>query len=370
MTSFLKSLAMAIVLTILILAWLAFREGLFSSPDALDEQAAALDGGVLDQWPFVDASLDDAGAPDAGQPDAGAPDAGQLDAGVPGAGQPDAGAPDAGQPDAGSAADAAPKTPSLGLDGMVRVSLNKLAIRDKQRRDVLRVKRVRASMKLRDMQRGIMRVPQGHIEGADITLYRDGTGKISLANAFRTSSAAVVLEELPDEPPDGGAWLIEAGPITLKDVRLTLGFTATPVQFRIDRGTMRVRRGQNDSGPVIYFDQIEGAMLQPQPLPRPVRIAFAKGVVRLKGRPMVEMVARTCLGISELRVRAVVPARKQPVELTGNSIGVSALLGRIVLEVVGAFKSDKINYDWGVVKIGGGRSCLQPPTARKEGATP
>jgi len=360
MKSFLKSLAMAIVLTILILAWLAFREGLFSSPGALDDQAAALDGGVLDQWPFVDAGVDDAGAPDAGLPDAGAPDGGQ----------PDAGAPDAAEPHAGSSADTEPKTLSLGLDGVARVSLNKLAIRDKQHRNVLRVRRVRASMKLHDMQRGVMRVPQGHIEGADITLYRDGTGKISLANAFRTSYPAVAPEELPEAPPDGGVWLIEAGPITLKDVRLTLGFTATPVQFRIDRGTMRVRRGPNDAGPVIYFDQIEGAMLQPQPLPRPVRIAFAKGVVRLKGHPMVEMVARTCLGISELRVRAVVPARKKPVELTGNSIGVSSLLGRIVLEVVGAFKSDKIHYDWGVVKVGGGRNCLQPPTAGKESVNP
>jgi hypothetical protein len=122
---------------------------------------------------------------------------------------------------------------------------------------------------------------------------------------------------------------------------LTLGFTANPVEFRIDRGTMRVRRGPHDSDPSIYFDQIEGAMLKPRPLPKPVRIAFAKGLVRLKGSPMVEMVARTCLGLSELRIHAVVPARKQPVELTASSIGVSSLLGRIVLEAVSAVKPDK-----------------------------
>jgi hypothetical protein len=337
MKSFLQSAAIAVVLTILVLAWLAFQEGIFDSPDTLDEKAAALDGGVLDQWPFVDAGVADAGVADAGLEDASVPDG-------------------------GGTTEVEERALSLGLDGSARLSIKNLAIYDKQRRNVLRVKRVRSSMRLGDMQRGIIRVPQGHIEGAQITLYRDETGKISLANAFRTASPSIAPEELPEEPPDGGVWRIEAGPITLKDVRLTLGFTANPVQFRIDRGTMRVRRGSHDAGPSIYFDQIEGAMLKPQPLPRPVRIAFAKGVVRLKGRPMVEMVARTCLGLSELRIHAVVPARKKPVELTANSIGVSSLLGRIVLEAVSAVKSDKVHHRWGVVKVGAGRNCLQPPT--------
>ena len=117
---------------------------------------------------------------------------------------------------------------------------------------------------------------------------------------------------------------------------------------------------------MIYFDDIEGALLKPRPLPRPVRIAYAKGIVRLEGRPLVEMVARTCLGVSELRVGALVPARKQPVQLTATSIGVSSLLGRTVLQAVSGIKSDKIDYEWGIVKLDGGPTCLQPPT-RDEG---
>jgi hypothetical protein len=79
--------------------------------------------------------------------------------------------------------------------------------------------------------------------------------------------------------------------------------------------------------------------------------------------------ARTCLGISELRIGAVVPARKKAVELTATSIGVSSLLGRMVLQSVAQIKPDKINYGWGLVKLKGGRKCVQPPTRDEDTST-
>jgi hypothetical protein len=313
-----------------ILAWLAYREGIFDSPEALDEQVG---GGELEGWPFVDGGVEDASAP--------------ADAGVEDA-----------------------KGPSIGLGGIGRLSASRLSIEDKQKRNVLRVRNVRASINLRAMRRGAIRVPKGHLEGVELTLFRDHTGKMSIANAFRNPERAQPPEEPPEPSDEDASWIIGAGPVTLKDVILTLGFTDSPVQFRVDRGTVRVRRGQSDSGPVIYFDEIEGALLKPQPLPRPVRIAYAKGIVRLEGTPLVEMVARTCLGISELRIRAIVPARKQPVELTATSIGVSALLGRTVLKAVAGIKSDKIDYEWGVVKLKGGKTCVQPATGDTDTSTP
>lgn len=325
-----KSLALALLFTGLILAWLAWREGLFAGPEALDEQAAGQQPGNLEGWPFVDGGVPDAGV-------------------VP-------------------AADAGTKGPSIGLGGIGRLSASRLTIEDKQKRNVLRVRNVRASINLRAMRRGSIRVPKGHLEGVEISLYRDETGKMSIANAFRGETAKPV--EDPEPSPDDESWIIGAGPVTLKDVILTLGFTDKPVQFRIDRGTVRVRQGQADSGPVIYFDDIEGALLQPRPLPSPVRIAYAKGIVRLEGRPLVEMAARTCLGASELRIRATVPERKQPAELTATSIGVSSLLGRTVLGAVAGIKSDKIDYEWGVVKLQGGKNCLQPATRDEESTTP
>ena len=135
---------------------------------------------------------------------------------------------------------------------------------------------------------------------------------------------------------------------------LTLGFTAKPVRFRIDRGIIRVRKKHDEAKPRIYFDGIKGAMLEPSPLPKPIPIAFAKGIVRLEGRPMVDLVARTCLGASELRVRGMVPARKKPVELTADSAGLGAALGKMGLSIAAKKKADKIQYQEGPVKIEGG----------------
>lgn len=344
-----KSVALSVLLTAIVLAWLAFFEGIFDSHEALDEQATAVDGGALEQWPFVDGGVEDAGVRDAGVEDAGPGDAGTLDAGPGGSGDVD--------------------RPSLGLGGIARLSASKLSIDDKEKRNVLRARNARAAINLGAMRQGAIRVPRGQLEGVEITLYRDETGKISIANAFGGPQPSDPPQEPSEQSPEGGDWLIRAGPITLKDVILTLGFTAKPVQFRIDRGTLRVARGSADAGPVIYFEDIEGALLKPRPLPTPIRIAYAKGIVRLKGRPLVEMAARTCLGISELRIGAVVPARKKPVELTATSIGVSSLLGRVVLQGVSQIKPGKIDYKWGVVKLKGGRKCVQPPTRDEDTTT-
>jgi len=312
-------------------------------PEALDEQAAGLEPGALEGWPFVDGGVPDAGV------------AAPADAGV--AAPADAGVEEA-------------KGPSIGLGGVGWLSASKLSIEDKQKRNVVRVRDVHASINLRAMRQGIIRIPKGRLEGVEISLYRDETGKMSIANAFRDPERAQEVEGPPEPDDEDGSWIIGAGPVTLRDVILTLGFMDKPVQFRVDRGTVRVRRGQADAGPVIYFDDIEGALLKPRPLPKPVRIAYAKGIVRLDDRPLVEMVARTCLGISELRIRAVVPARKQPVDLTATSIGVSSLLGRTVLGAVAGVKRDKIDYEWGFVKLKGGKNCLQPATRDEEKSTP
>jgi hypothetical protein len=338
-------------MTAVILGWLAFREGIFDGPEALDERTEGVDSGALEGWPFVDGGVEEP-----------SPEVAEVDGGVEEA-----------------------KGPSIGLGGVGRLSASRLSIEDKQKRNVLRVRNVRASINLRAMRQGAIRIPKGHLEGIEISLYRDATGKMSIANAFRGSGSAKPVEEAAKEPanepaeepvgepepsPDDESWIIGAGPVTLKDVILTLGFMDKPVQFRIDRGSVRVRRGKADAGPVIYFDDIEGALLKPQPLPRPVRIAYAKGIVRLEGRPLVDMAARTCLGISELRIQAIVPARKQPVELKATSIGVSSLLGRTVLQAVAGVKSDKIDYEWGLVKLKGGKNCLQPATRDDEGTEP
>ena len=44
------------LLTVLILGWLAFREGIFDAPEALDQRAASLDGGVFEDLTEVGAA--------------------------------------------------------------------------------------------------------------------------------------------------------------------------------------------------------------------------------------------------------------------------------------------------------------------------
>ena len=62
------------------------------------------------------------------------------------------------------------KGPSLGLGGIGRLSANRLSIEDKQKRNVLRVRNVRASINLRAMREGVIRIPKGHLEGNPPTM--------------------------------------------------------------------------------------------------------------------------------------------------------------------------------------------------------
>ncbi len=336
------ALGVIFALLIVFIVWRLFSEGVFDSEKKLAERAESLDGGALDEWPFVDGGIVDGGVVDGGIVDDDGINGGQADAG-------DGGPGDGGTDD----------YPSLGIDGVVRVGVHHLSVTDKQGRKVLRVRSARTGMHLASMHEGTFRVTEGQIKGAHIALYRDREGKISLADALRTQDPSVQqsLAIPPEKEPDEDQWAMEVGPIIVEDSVLTLGFTAKPVKFRIDHAIIRVKKKHDEAKPRIYFDQIRGAMLEPSPLPKPIPIAFAKGIVRLEGRPMVELAARTCVGASELRVRAVVPARKKPVELTGDSAGIGGALGKMGLTIAAKKKSEKIQYQEGAVKIEGGKSC-------------
>ena len=319
----------ALLALLLVLFWLLFREGVFDSEGSLDERAAELDAGALDEPPFVDAGVRDA--------------------------------------EAGDEAEHArhdDEAPSIGLGGVARISVQDASITDKQNRKVLFVKKARTAMKLAAMRDGTFRVPSGRVEGAEITLYRDEAGEISLASALQSAPPSVrrSLSLPPIEKPESGKWAMEVGPVEIRNAILTIGFTERKVRFRVDRGTVRVHQEQDDEKPRIYFDHIEGALLEPSPLPKPVRIAYAKGIVRLDGSPMVEIVARTCLGLSELRMRAVVPARKERVQITADSFGIGGALGRMGLKIAGKKKADKLEYHRGAVQLNAGVGCKDPPT--------
>jgi len=289
----------------------------------------------------------------------------ELDAGV---AEADIVAADAATPDGGET-EALSGTRSLPVGGKATVILEHFALDDHRGRDVLRVRRLESVLDLDAIKRGVYRVTEGTIEGAHVTLYRDETGRLSLSNALEESPPPVrrglamppapsgTIGEQADASGDKEPWLLEIGPLHARNVTLTLGFTEKPVVFHVDRARIMVRRRASDTGPVIYLSRVEGRMVKPDPLPKPVLIAHAEGVVRPSGHPLVTLTARTCMGGDELRVKAVVPARKKGVDLTVDSAGFVAALGQMGLKIASRQKGDKLRYQSGAVRLDHGAKC-------------
>jgi len=294
-----------------------------------------------------------------------APSAGAADGGV--AQDAAASAVDGSVPDA-----AVKKTPqkrhSLAVSGSGRHSLHNFTMNDKEGREVVRLKRISGTTDVDALKRGTFRVKNAKIEGVELTLYRDQTGKLSLVNALKQQPPTVRHGMMmpPTDKHKKGAWLMEIGPIEVEDATLTIGFTKKPVVFHVDSAKITVRRQPKDAGPVIYIHEVQGHMLKPKPLPNPVRIAWANGLVNLVGKPLVHLAARTCIRKSELRIDAIVEARKEPVHLEGDSAGIGGALGRLGINIAAHVKKDKMSYKHEAVHIDGGPGCKDaetPPAA-------
>jgi hypothetical protein len=274
----------------------------------------------------------------------------------------------------GSVPDGGAKTPdqkrnSLAVSGRGQHSLHNFTMNDKEGREVVRLKKASGSTDLNALKRGEFHVTNAKIEGVEITLYRDDTGKLSLVNAMKQQPPTVRHGMMvpPTPKPKKGEWLMEVGPIEVKDATLTIGFTKKPVVFHVDSAKITVRRGPKDPGPVIYFHEVQGHMMKPKPLPKPVRIAWANGLVNLVGKPLVHLAARTCIRKSELRIDAIVEARKEPVHLEGDSAGIGGALGRLGINIAAHVKKDKMSYSHEAVHIDGGPGCkdAQVPLSTK-----
>jgi hypothetical protein len=283
---------------------------------------------------------------------------GSKDVSVPDGSVPDGSVPDGDVPDAGAKKQHAARH-SLAVSGWARHSLHNFAMNDKQGRNVLRAKKIAGTSDVSALKRGSFHVKNATMEGVEITLYRDETGKLSLVNALKKQPPTVRhgMNVPPTDKHKKGAWLMEIGPIEVKDATLTIGFTKKPVVFHVDSAKITVQRRAQDAGPVIYIHEVQGHMLKPKPLPKPVRIAWANGLVNLVGKPLVHLAARTCIRKSELRIDAIVEARKEPVHLEGDSAGIGGALGRLGINIAAHVKKDKMKYEHEAVHINGGPGC-------------
>ena len=262
-----------------------------------------------------------------------------------------------------------PKGRSLALSGRAAFTLHNYAMNDHKGRKVLHAKKVSGSLDLNALKRGTFKMTHAKAEGVEVTLYRDAAGKISLASALKKQPPHV--QQAIFIPPERGKgeppWLMDMGPIEVKDATMTIGFTKKPVVFHVDSATVSIKRNAKDPGPMIYIQEVQGHMMKPKPLPKPVRIAWANGLVDLKGKPLVHLAARACIRKSELRIDAIVEARKQPVHLKGDSAGMGGALGRMGIKIAARHKSDKMSYEHAAVHINGGPGCkdAEAPPASK-----
>jgi hypothetical protein len=169
------------------------------------------------------------------------------------------------------------KRHSLAVSGRGQHSLHNFTMNDKQGREVVRLKKASGSTDLNALKRGEFHVTNAKIEGAEITLYRDDSGKLSLVGALKQQPPTVRHGMMvpPTKKPKKAPWLMEVGPIEVKDATLTIGFTKKPVVFHVDSAKITVQRRPKDAGPVIYIHEVQGHMMKPKPLPKPVRIAWA-----------------------------------------------------------------------------------------------
>jgi hypothetical protein len=104
---------------------------------------------------------------------------------------------------------------SLAVSGRGHHSLHNFTLHDKEGREVVRLKTASGSTDINALQRGAFHVTNAKIEGVELTLYRDDTGKLSLVNALKQQPPTVRHDLMVPPTPKhkNGAWLMEVGPI-------------------------------------------------------------------------------------------------------------------------------------------------------------
>ncbi len=232
------------------------------------------------------------------------------------------------------------------LTGDLYTTIKNFTLEDPEGHTVLRVAKIGAFLDLDavgDAQ--AIRMPRGHAEDIDVLLRRGPSGRVSLSEAFRGNSD-------PHEPKkQKGGTPLNIGPLAIKNVKMTVAMGKTPVIIQIDRAVIRIQRRISDLAPRIFLSEVHGSMLKPDPLPQPIAIEGAEGIIDLAEDPLIDLRARVCLGNSEMRIRIGMPARKEKVQMTVDATGPLAKSALAALNLVSLFKGDKIGVDTGSVKV-------------------
>ncbi len=248
--------------------------------------------------------------------------------------------------------------PKVG--GSLFTTIKEFTLEDPEGNMVLKVAKIGGFLDLDSFgDARAIRMPRGKAEDVELLLRRGPSGRVSLSEAFRGNSE-------PHEPKKGqGGMPLNIGPLEVTNVKMTVAMGKTPIIIHIDRAIIRVQRKVTDLAPRIFLSEVHGHMAKPDPLPQPIAIEGASGVVDLAGDPLVDLRARVCIGDSEMRIRIEMPERREKVQLTVDAFGPAATSALVALNAVSLFKSDKIGVGNGAVAVDEPFKCTRERGEKK-----
>lgn len=232
------------------------------------------------------------------------------------------------------------------LSGDVFTTIKKFSLEDPEGNTVLRASEIGVFVDLDSFgDKNVVRMPRGRAKDVEVLLRRGPSGRVSLSEAFRGNSE-------PHTPKkEKGGTPLQIGPLQVTNVKMTVAMGKSPIVLHIERATVRIQRKVSDLAPRVFLSNVHGNMLSPDPLPQPIAIEGAEGVIDLAGDPLVDLRARVCIGDSEMRVRIEMPERNEQVRMTVDAHGALAKTASAALNFVSTFKSEKLAVDSGLIKV-------------------
>jgi hypothetical protein len=242
--------------------------------------------------------------------------------------------------------------------------LKDFAIHDLQGNRVLHVTRAATVLDLAALHRGVIRMPSGRVNGAEVLIRRGNSGRVSLAEVF--GRGAPGAEGKQEAKAKGAEKQLQLGPFQVRDVRLRVALIERPLVFHVDRAVIRIERSADDTAPKIHLSHIHGYMAEPNPLPQPVRIEGGEGVVDLGRDPLLDLRTRVCIGGGEMRMRVGLARQQRPVSLRADAEGFTAKAAVLALGLVARFKDDKLDMSRGPVELTESGDCSRAEGREKK----
>jgi hypothetical protein len=236
------------------------------------------------------------------------------------------------------------------LSGTAHTTVKDFELKDLQDVRVLHLEELKATLDLAALNRHLIRMTHGQVRGVNLVIRRGNSGRVSLAEAFGTDPSEQAGKG-KDDAPKTAPNLLQIGPLQVRNAQIRVALTDRPLVFHVDQATVRVQRTRADTAPKIFLSNLHGHMVEPDPLPQPVRIRGGSGVIDLAKDPLVDLRTRVCVGGAELRVHIELEKQRRPVLMRAEAEGLAARAALLALGIVSRIKDDKLSVSKGPVGI-------------------